>query len=121
MQQFEETEAALAKEVTQLEALVESVEIQPVGKLAHLVEVGFQIGSKDFLPLATYNDLTFDCMTRKYVFEFQTKLSADDIYRLEKRMRDQVHENFSLFNEIQPAYLSLNLGRPVDPFAQTSV
>jgi len=36
-------------------------------------------------------------------------------------LRQQISDNFALFNEINPIYISLNLGRPVSPFPDVSL
>lgn len=39
----------------------------------------------------------------------------------ENMLRQQISDNFALFNEINPIYISLNLGRPVSPFPDVSL
>jgi len=68
-----------------------------------------------------YNELTYDSMARKYLFEFQMPLRDNDVLRLEKKLRDQIAENFALFNEISPVYISLNLGRPVNQMSHDCI
>ena len=36
-------------------------------------------------------------------------------------LRQQISDNFALFNEINPIYISLNLGRPVTTFPDKSL
>ena len=38
-------------------------------KLIHFIEVGFQMSRTNFLPLQTYNEVLYDSMARKYLFE----------------------------------------------------
>ena len=52
-------------------------------------------------------------MARKYSYEFQIPLDQLSIVALENKLRQQISENFALFNEICPVYISLNMGRPV--------
>jgi len=40
-QNFEEQEGELSNEILRLEALIENVEVQPLEKLCHFIEVGF--------------------------------------------------------------------------------
>ena len=39
-------------------------------KLKHFIEVGFQMSKNNFLEVTSYNELTYDSMARKYLFEF---------------------------------------------------
>jgi len=41
-------------------------------------------------------------------------LKDSDVYHLEQKLRNQIAENFALFNDISPIYISLNMGRPVN-------
>lgn len=52
-------------------------------------------------------------MSRKYAYEFQIPEDQINIVQLENKLRQQISENFALFNEICPVYISLNMGRPV--------
>ena len=53
-------------------------------------------------------------MARKYAYEFQIPMQDLKLTDLENKMRIQISENFALFNEICPVYISLNMGRPVN-------
>ena len=53
-------------------------------------------------------------MARKYAYEFQIPVQDLKLVDLEHKMRIQISENFALFNEICPVYISLNMGRPVN-------
>jgi len=39
-------------------------------KLRHFIEVGFLMSKNNFLEITNYNELTYDSMARKYLFEF---------------------------------------------------
>jgi len=47
-----------------------TAEIIPMDKLKHFIEVGFQMSKNNFLEVTSYNELTYDSMARKYLFEF---------------------------------------------------
>lgn len=48
-------------------------------------------------------------------------LKENDIMKLEKKLKDQIQENFALFNDISPVYVSLNLGRPVNQMSHDCI
>ena len=52
-------------------------------------------------------------MARKYTYEFQITPEELNILELEDKLRRQISNNFALFNEICPVFISLNMGRPV--------
>lgn len=39
---------------------------------------------------------------------------------LQNKIKQQLLENYALFNEINPIYVTINLGRAVSPFADES-
>jgi hypothetical protein len=53
---------------------MEEIEILPKEKLDHFIQVGFQMSSRNFLPLITYNEHAYESIAKKYVFEFQDPL-----------------------------------------------
>ena len=78
----------------------------------------------NFLSLQTYNELCYDSMARKYLFEFQINLNENaehSILQLENKLRTQISDNFALFNEVNPIYISINMGRPVSNFQDVSL
>jgi hypothetical protein len=85
-------------------------------QLSHFIEVGFVMNPRNFKHLDTYKESTFDSKITKHLFELQDPLSNDKAIQLQNRLRSQLYENYALFNEINPIYVSLNLGRNVSPF-----
>lgn len=86
----------------------------------HFIEIGFQIDPTSFIPLHTHNELHFDSMARKYIYEFTSLHETKDIVQIEKKLRQQISENQALFTEISPVYISLNMGRPIVPLGDGS-
>ena len=66
-QQEEET---LQQKFRDIEKQLLTAEIIPLDKLCHFIEVGFQMSKNNFLAVTSYNELTYDSMARKYLFEF---------------------------------------------------
>lgn len=93
------------------------------------------MSNRNFLPLVTYNEQAYESVAKKYVFEFQDQIepNADDydeerpmpadlgLLQLENKFRQQISDNTALFNEINPIYVSLNMGRPVSTSSETSL
>lgn len=69
-----EKEKALQEEWKNLQVKLEQTEILPLDKLNHFIEVGFQISSRNYQSLMTYNDQAYESMAKKYVFEFQDSM-----------------------------------------------
>jgi hypothetical protein len=97
---------------------LDNIEIQPIEKLRHFIEVGFQIGSLNFQHTHIYNEQTYDSMLRKYVFEFQKRWTSTEFADLIHKIKRQISDNFALFNEISPIYITLNFGRPANAFIE---
>ncbi len=93
----------------------------PLEKLAHFIEVGFLLDQKNFSHIDTYQEKSFDCHLNKYLYEFQYKLDNTRAVHLQNKIKQQLIENFALFCEINPAYVSLNLGRNISPLWDQSV
>lgn len=85
-------------------------------QLSHFIEIGFMMDQKNFRLLDTYKESTFDSKITKFLFELQDTPSNDRAVQLQNRLKSQLYENFALFNEINPIYITLNLGRNVSPF-----
>ena len=120
MQKQEEIEIQLIKEVERLANQLENMMVQTPETLNHFIEVGFQVSRNNFQRLQIYNEQTYDSMARKYAYEFQIPLDQISIIQLETKLRQQISENFALFNELSPVYISLNMGRPVKDFDDVS-
>ena len=88
----------------------------PISKISHFVEVGFLIDRSNFRLLNTFQEVTFDSKLKKYLFELQDQIDSQQMYDLEFKIKHQLTENVGLFNEINPVYISLNMGRPPTPF-----
>ena len=52
----------------------------------------------------------------KYLYELQDPLDNFQMNDLEFKIKQQLMENIGLFNEINPVYISLDMGRPSTPF-----
>ena len=89
----------------------------PIEKIKHFVEVGFLVDSIDFRLINTTDEVTYESNLKKYLFEFQDSLSNSQMNALEFKVKQQLTENIGLFNEINPVYISLNMGRPCTAFA----
>jgi hypothetical protein len=89
--------------------------------LAHFIEVGFLLDAKNFKHLDTYQEHTFDSTITKHLFEFQEPLDTFKAVSLQDKLRKQLFENYALFSEINPVYISFNLGRNVSPFWDESL
>lgn len=87
----------------------------PIEKVSHFVEVGFLIDRNNFRLLNTHAEQTFDSTLKKYLFELQDPLSNYQMTELHYNMKQQFNDNVGLFNEINPVYVSLNMGRPSTP------
>lgn len=85
-------------------------------QLSHFIEVGFTMNQRNFKHLDTYKENTFDSKITKHLFELQDPLSNDRAIQLQNKLKSQLYENYALFNEINPIYISFNLGRNVSPF-----
>lgn len=90
-------------------------------QLAHFIEVGFLLDQKNFKHLESYQEHTFDSTVTKHLFEFQEPMDAFKAASLQTRLRTQLYENYALFSEINPVYISFNLGRNVSPFWDESL
>lgn len=106
--------------VTSTEDLLEGAP-HPIEKITHFVEVGFLIDSNDFRLINTFEEPTYDSNLKKYLFEFQDSLQTGQMRSLEFKVKQQLTENLGLFNEIDPVYISLNMGRPSTAFADDYV
>lgn len=85
-------------------------------QLSHFIEVGFGLQQSSFKHLDTYKETTFESKITKHLFELQDDLTNFKAVRLQNTLKSQLYENFALFNEINPIYISFNLGRNVSPF-----
>jgi len=88
----------------------------PIEKISHFVEVGFLIDRNNFRLLNTFEEATHDSNLQKYLFELQDPLDNFQMNDLEFKLKQQLTDNVGLFNEINPVYISLNMGRPSTPF-----
>jgi len=93
----------------------------PIAKITHFVEVGFLVDRNDFRLINTFDEATYDSNLKKYLFEFQDSLQSSQMSALEFKVKQQLTENVGLFNEINPVYISLNMGRPSTAFADDYV
>ena len=88
----------------------------PIEKISHFVEVGFLIDRNNFRLLDTFEEATYDSNLKKYLFELQDPIDNFQMNDLEFKIKQQLTDNVGLFNEINPVYISLNMGRPSTPF-----
>ena len=88
----------------------------PIEKISHFVEVGFLIDRNNFRLLNTFEEATHDSNLKKYLFELQDPVDNFQMNDLEFKIKQQLTDNVGLFNEINPVYISLNMGRPSTPF-----
>ena len=88
----------------------------PIEKISHFVEVGFLIDRNNFRLLNTFEEATHDSNLKKYLFELQDPIDNFQMNDLEFKIKQQLTDNVGLFNEINPVYISLNMGRPSTPF-----
>ena len=58
---------------------------------------------------------------RKYLYEFQESIDNFKLMGFQNKLREQLCDNFALFNEFNPAYISLNLGRKVSRFKDEGI
>mgnify|MGYP005645498677 CR=1 FL=1 len=65
----------------------------------------------------SFDEATYDSNLKKYLFEFYDNIENAKMNDLEFKIKQQVNDNVGFFNEINPVYLSLNLGRPALPFS----
>jgi len=87
-------------------------------KLQHYIEVGFTLDPKNYRYLETYKEKAYDSSITKYLFEFQDPFfNNEKTVEYQKKIRSQLEENYALFNEINPIYIAVNLGRNVSQFA----
>lgn len=86
-------------------------------KLAHFIEVGFLIDSKNYRHVDTYKEKSFENILVKYLYEFSDLIDDSKTVNLQHKLKSSLYDNFGLFNEIQPMYISMNLGRNISPFA----
>lgn len=78
--------------------------------------------SKNFKHLSTYKEKAWaDSRLTKYLYEFQDKIDNHKAIQLQNKIREQLFENYALFNELNPFYISINLGRRVSPFYDDSI
>ena len=54
------------------------------------------------------------------MFEFTDSLEDSTVQQIEKKLKQQIDDNFALFNEIAPIYISLNMGRSVKPLDEST-
>ena len=90
----------------------------PVEKVSHFIEVGFLIDQNNFRLINNLTETTFDSTLKKYLFELQDPLSNNQMNDLQFKIKTQFMENVGLFNELNPVYVSLNMGRPSTAFAE---
>lgn len=88
----------------------------PIAKISHFVEVGFLIDRNNFRLLNTFEEATYDSNLKKYLFELQDPINNFQMNDLEFKIKQQLTDNVGLFNEINPIYIALNMGRPSTPF-----
>ena len=88
----------------------------PIEKISHFVEVGFLIDRNNFRLLNIFEEMTYDSNMKKYLYELQNPLDNFMMNDLEFKIKQQLMENIGLFNEINPVYISLDMGRPSTPF-----
>ena len=91
----------------------------PIEKITHFVEVGFLIDRNNFRLLDTFEEATYDSNLKKYLFELQDPLDSPENHQmndLEFKIKQQLTKKVGLFNEINPVYISINMGRPATPF-----
>jgi len=88
----------------------------PIEKIQHFIEVGFLIDENNFRLLNTYDEDTYDSRLKKYLYELQDPIDNFMMNELEFKVKQQLSDNVGLFNEINPVYISLNMGRPSTPF-----
>jgi len=95
---------------------VEMTHPRPIEKISHFVEVGFLIDRNNFRLLNTFEESTYDSTLKKYLFELQDPINNFQMNDLEFKIKQQLTDNVGLFNDINPIYISLNMGRPASPF-----
>eukprot|EP00347_Sterkiella_histriomuscorum_P009856 403339614 len=106
-----------SKEDNQLDVTVDKTrEELSLKQLTHFIQVGFLMDSKNFNFIDCYKEKTYDSQLTKYLFEFQDPISNHQMLTLQTKIKQQLVENFALFNEINPVYITLNLGRTISPF-----
>lgn len=88
----------------------------PIQKISHFIEVGFLMDQNNFRLLNRHEELTYDTVIKKYLFELQDPMSNFQMNDLEFKIKQQLMDNVGLFNDINPLYISLNMGRPAEPF-----
>jgi hypothetical protein len=74
------------------------------------------IDKNNFRLLNIFEEQTYDSNLKKYLFELQDPLDNFQMNDLEFKIKKQLMENIGLFNEINPVYISLDMGRPSTPF-----
>jgi len=99
-----------------LAKLDDLVHPHPIETITHFVEVGFLIDRNNFRLLNTFEEATYDSNLKKYLFELQDPIDNFQMNDLEFKMKQQLTDNVGLFNEINPVYISMNMGRPSTPF-----
>ncbi|CDW86114.1 UNKNOWN [Stylonychia lemnae] len=90
-------------------------------QLNHFIEVGFLMDQKSFTFVDDYQERTHRSMLKKHLFEFQDPIDNHKMIQLQNKIKQQLVENFALFNEINPIYITLNLGRTISPFWDDSL
>lgn len=93
----------------------------PIQKINHFIEVGFLMDQNNFRLLDRHEELTYDNVIKKYLFELQDPMSNYQMNDLEFKIKQQLMDNVGLFNDINPLYISLNMGRPAEPFFDTYI
>ena len=96
----------------------------PIDKITHFVEVGFLLDRNNFLIIDTLEERTsipnqfgqtYESDMKKYLYELQDPINNFQMNNLEYKIKQQLMENVGLFQEINPVYISLNMGRPSEP------
>jgi hypothetical protein len=105
----------------------------PIETISHFVEVGFLIDRNNFRLLNTFEEAIYVTdninkensnaavgktkrWLKRYLFELQDPIDNFQMNDLEFKMKQQLTDNVGLFNEINPVYISMNMGRPSTPF-----
>lgn len=105
----------------------------PIETISHFVEVGFLIDRNNFRLLNTFEEAIYVTdninkensnaavgktkrWLKRYLFELQDPIDNFQMNDLEFKMKEQLTDNVGLFNEINPVYISMNMGRPSTPF-----
>jgi len=88
-------------------------------KLQHYIEVGFTIDRRNYRFCESYKEKAYDSTLTKYLFEFIVdNFSHKDLLRYQKMIKNILEDDYGLFNEINPIYISINLGHNVSRFSE---